>query len=127
MRMIATFPLDLLLHWKVYGVRVTDSATYDCCAPKARRSDRTTHVLALGVVGVAVCCALPSLLAGGVLVAAAGWGWGVWAAIGVAAVATGALWVRWRCQRAGLLPIDPATEPLVESSAPKSAHAWVAG
>ena len=83
-------------------------------------------MLALGVVGVAVCCALPSLLAGGVLVAAAGWGWGVWAAIGVAAVATGALWVRWRRQRAGLLPINPPTGPLVESGAPKSAHAGVA-
>ena len=83
-------------------------------------------MLALGVVGVAVCCALPSLLAGGVLVAAAGWGWGVWAAIGVAAVATGTSWVRWRRQRAGLLPINPAAEPLVESGAPKSAHAEVA-
>lgn len=102
-----------------------DTATDDCCAPKARRSDRTTRVLAMGVVGVALCCALPSLLAGGVLVAVAGWGCGVWAAIGVAAVATGALWFRWRRQRAELLPVDPTTKPLPESGAPKSAQVGV--
>ena len=83
-------------------------------------------MLAMGVAGVALCCALPSLLAGGVLVAAAGWNCGVWAAIGVAGVAMGVLGLRWRRQRAGLLTIDPTTEPLVESGAPKSAHAEVA-
>ena len=103
-------PLDLLLQWKVYGVSVDDNATDDCCAPKARRSDRTTHVLAMGVAGIALCCALPSLLAGGILVAAAGWNGGVWAAIGVAGVAMGTLCFRWRRQWAGVLPIDPTTE-----------------
>lgn len=106
--------------------RVNDNATDDCWAPKARRSDRTTGVLAIGVVGVALCCALPSLLAGGALVAVAGWGWGVWAAIGVAAVAMGALWLRGRRQRAELLPVDRATEPVPESGAPTSAQVGVA-
>ena len=106
--------------------RVNDNATDDCWAPKTRRSDRTTGVLAIGVFGVVLCCALPSLLAGGVLVAVAGWGCGVWAAIGVAVVAMGALWFRGRRQRAGLLPVDPTTESLPESGAPKSLQVWVA-
>jgi len=103
---------------------VNDNATDDCCAPKARRSDRTTGVLAIGVVGVALCCALPSLLAGGALVAVAGWGWGVWAAIGVAAVVTGTLWFRGRRQRGRL--VDPPPESLPESGSPESAQVGVA-
>ena len=106
--------------------RVNDNATEDCCAPRAPRSDRTNRLLAMGVVGVALCCALPSLLAGGALVAVAGWGCGVWAAIGVAAVVTSAWWFRWQRQRAGTLQIDPATEPVPESGAPTSAQVEVA-
>ena len=83
-------------------------------------------MLAMGVVGVASCCALPSLLAGGVLVAVAGWGCGVWAAIGVAVVAMGALWFRGPRQRAELSPVDPTTESLPESGAPKSVRVRVA-
>ena len=105
--------------------RVNDNATDDCWAPKTRRSDRTTGVLAIGVFGVVLCCALPSLLAGGALVAVASWGWGVWAAIGVAAVAIGALWLRGQRQRAGTLQVDPATEPVPESGAPTSAQVGV--
>lgn len=105
---------------------MNDNATDDCCAPKERRSDRSTRVLAIGVVGVALCCALPSLLAGGALVAVAGWGCGVWAAIGVAIVAMGALSFRWRHRRAGLLPVDPATELVSGSGAPTSSQPGVA-
>ena len=76
------------------------------------------------VVGVGLCCALPSLLAGGALVAVAGWGWGVWAAIGVAAVVTGTLWFRGRRQRARL--VDPPPESLPESGSPESAQVGVA-
>ena len=104
---------------------MNDDVTDDCCPAKARRSDKTTRVLVVGVVGVVLCCALPSLLAGSVLVAVAGWGWGVWAAIGVAVVATGALWFRWRHEQAAVLPIDPTTEPVPEFGAPNSSQAGV--
>ena len=104
---------------------MSDDVTDDCCAPKARRSDKTARVLVVGFVGVVLCCALPSLLAGSVLVAVAGWGWGVWAAIGVAVVATGALWFRWRHEQAAVLPIDPTTEPVPEFGAPNSSQAGV--
>ncbi len=79
-------------------------------------------MLAMGVVGVALCCVLPSLLAGGVLVAAAGWGFGVWAAIGVATVATGALWLSGRRERAASRWIDSLMAPLLDSGAPESAR-----
>jgi O-antigen/teichoic acid export membrane protein len=81
-------------------------------------------VLAVGVVGVALCCALPSLLAGGALVAVAGWGWGVWAAIGVAAVVvTSAWWFRRQRHRPGTQQIDPATESVPAPGVPTWAQA----
>lgn len=83
-------------------------------------------MLAMGVAGLALCCVLPSLLAGGVLAAAAGWGVGVWAAIGIVAVALGALWLRGRRQRAASRSIDPSMEPLLDSGAPESIRVKVA-
>lgn len=96
--MSSTIPLDLPLRCRVYGVRVNDEGAQDCCRPRARRSGSTSGIFALGVAGVALCCALPSLLAGGVLATAAGLGFGVWAAIIVAVAAVIALVFRRRHQ-----------------------------
>ena len=123
MRTAPTLPLDLPLRWKVYRVGVDTQTTGDCPTPKARRSGSATGLVAIGVTGVAVCCALPSLLASGVLVAAAGWGCGVLAAIAVAVGAIGALWLRRRLRPTASLAMDPTTEPLAN---PESSHVKVA-
>lgn len=64
-------------------------------------------ILTIGVGGLALCCALPSLLAGGALAAAAGWGFGVWAVTVVAAVAFGVWLLRRRGRHHGPSAIDP--------------------
>jgi hypothetical protein len=81
----------------------------------------------MAVVGVAGCCVFPSLLAGGTLVAVAGWGWGVWAAIGVAAVVTSAWLFRRHRRRARTWPVDQATGPVPTPGVPTSAQAKVSG
>ena len=78
---------------------MNDETAQHGCGPSARRSGSTSDIFALGVAGVALCCALPSLLAGGVLATAAGFGFGLWAAIIVAAAAVIALVLRRRHRR----------------------------
>ena len=78
---------------------MNDETEQHGCGPRARRSGSTSGIFALGVAGVALCCVLPSLLAGGVLATAAGLGFGVWAAIIVGAAAVIALVLRRRHQR----------------------------
>lgn len=63
-------------------------------------------ILTVGVGGLVLCCALPSLLAGGALAAVAGWGFGVWAAMVVSGVAFGVWLVRRRGRHHGLSAID---------------------
>ena len=102
-------PLDLLSWWKVYGDRVNPERPEDCCAKTSRRSVSASRIVTIGVGGLALCCALPSLLAGGALAAAAGWGFGVWAAIVVSALALGVWLLRRRGRHHGPLAIDPSS------------------
>ncbi len=64
-------------------------------------------IVTIGVGGLALCCALPALLAGGALAAVAGWGFGVWAAMVVSALAFGVWLLRRRGRRDGPSAIDP--------------------
>ncbi len=64
-------------------------------------------ILTIGVGGLALCCALPSLLAGGALAAVAGWGFGVWAAMVVSGLALGGWLFRRRGRHHGPSAIDP--------------------
>ena len=66
-----------------------------------------SRIVTIGVGGLVLCCALPSLLAGGVLAAAAGWGFGVWAAMGVSAVVLGVWLIRRRGRHHRPSAIDP--------------------
>ena len=68
-----------------------------------------SRIVTIGVGGLALCCALPSLLAGGALAAAAGWGFGVWAAMVVSALALGVWLLRRRGRHHGLSAIDPVS------------------
>ena len=58
-------------------------------------------IVTIGVGGLALCCALPSLLAGSALAAVAGWGFGVWASFVVCAVAFGVWLLRRRGRHHG--------------------------
>ena len=95
--------------------------TTDCCAPNARRSGSASGALALGVAGVALCCALPSLLAGGILTDAAGWGFGIWATIGVVVFAVIALLFRRSHQRQSPSTIDAMSTQQVGATSQRSA------
>ena len=68
-----------------------------------------SRIVTIGVGGLVLCCALPSLLAGGALAAAAGWGFGVWAAIVVSAVALAVWLLRRRGRHHGPSVIDPSS------------------
>ena len=68
-----------------------------------------SSILTIGVGGLALCCALTSLLAGGALAAVAGWGFGVWAALVVSALALGVWLLRRRGRRHGPSTIDPTS------------------
>lgn len=94
-------------------------STDDCCASTTRRSRRSSRLLAVGAVGVALCCALPALLAGGVLAAAAGWRFGVWAAVIVAVAAVAAVVFRLRSHRQSASMVDPSLQ-LVGATPPRS-------
>jgi len=100
-------PLDLLSWWRVYGDRVKPETPEDYYAKTSRRSVSASGILPIGVGGLALCCALPSLLAGGALAAAAGWGRGVWAAIVVSALALGVWLLRRRERHHASSSIDP--------------------
>ena len=77
----------------------------DCCAKTSRRS--ASGIVTIGVGGLVLCCALPTLLAGGALAAVAGWGFGVWAAIVVSALVLGVWLLRRRGRRHSRLAVDP--------------------
>ena len=66
-------------------------------------------ILTIGVGGLVLCCALPSLIAGGALAAVAGWGISMWAAIVGSVLALGV----WLLRRRGLhhspSSIDPSS------------------
>ena len=66
-------------------------------------------ILTIGVGGLALFCALPSLLAGWALAAVAGWGFGVWAAIVVSALALGVWLIRRGGRHHGPSSIDPSS------------------
>ena len=66
-------------------------------------------IVTIGVGGLVLCCVLPSLLAGGALAAAAGWGFGVWAAIVVSALALGVWLLRRRGRHHSPSSIDPSS------------------
>ncbi len=65
-------------------------------------------IVTIGVGGLVLCCVLPSLLAGGVLAGAAGWGFGVWAAMVVSALALGV----WLLRHSGRHHSQPAIDPI---------------
>ena len=92
--------------------------TEDCCAKTSRRSVSASRIVTIGVGGLALCCALPSLLAGGALAAAAGWGFGVWAAMVVSALALGVWLLRRRGRHHGPLAIDPSS-PMTDTARSK--------
>ena len=79
----------------------------DCCSDKTRRSGGSSRALTIGVAGVALCCVLPSLLAGGALTVAAGWECGVWVGIGVGVASLWFLVFRRRFGSHGSVPDDP--------------------
>ena len=69
----------------------------------------SSGIVTIGVGGLVLCCALPTLLASGALAAAAGWGFGVWAAIVVSALALGVWLVRRRGRHHSRSAIDPSS------------------
>lgn len=94
-------------------------ASKECCAPRSRRSGSGVAVVG-GVGGLAVCCALPSLLASGALAAVAGWSVGVWAAIVVVALSVAGWWFR-RLTRRHRQPMIEATSVLHDDTALRQA------
>ena len=66
-------------------------------------------ILTIGVGGLVLCCALPSLIAGGALAAVAGWGFSVWAAIVGSVLALGVWLLRRRGCHHGPVAIDPVS------------------
>lgn len=66
-------------------------------------------IVTIGVGGLLLCCALPSLLAGGALAAVAGWGFGVWAAMIVSALVLGVWLLRRKGRHYSPSAIDPSS------------------